>query len=417
MECELELENLEFVCKHIYELTNIPILVMDNNKQVVLGFSSYIPYNPLHASIQAFLTTSSKAHLSEAFPTIHQTDCLENFVIIPIVKKKDVWGHLLLGPTVFPKPTNAILQELMELQELNKLEESLTEYLQSLPVISSWKLVHASMLLYYELYKKRLNFTDIIKNNLNDAVIPEAISDKSVLEVRQNGSFHQDPSYEKRIYQYITDGNLEDLFLYWKEFHQSTDFQFGKLSKKSELRNQKNLKIASITLATRSAIAGGLHPEIAYTLGDTYIQELEELQNIKDVEVFIEHVVYDFAKRVDKNRKLKYSKPVANSQYYIFKHIYEDLSLAKIAEYVSVNPKYLSNLFKKETGIPITEYIQHSKIEEAKKLLAFTDFPLSKIQALLNFTDQSYFTKVFKKHTKLTPKQYKNGSSKDSTQI
>lgn len=60
---------------------------------------------------------------------------------------------------------------------------------------------------------------------------------------------------------------------------------------------------------------------------------------LKDVEFFIEHTVYDFAKRVDKNRKL--SKPVAESHYYIFKHIYEDLSPTKIAEYVST--KYPNN--------------------------------------------------------------------------
>ncbi|KAB7671266.1 helix-turn-helix domain-containing protein [Bacillus sp. B1-b2] len=410
MECKLKLGELEFICKQIYEFSNIPIYLLDSEKNLLLEFSPYTIHNPLYSSTQEFLRAISTTNVIRKLPIIHQTEWLENIVLIPIVKNHVIFGYLFIGPTVFPQVTKSTLNEIMERQGLKEKEELLINYLQSLKVISNWKLINVSMLLYYELYKRMLSFTEISITNLDNSVLTEETLELSLLESRQNAVFHQDPNYEREIYQYITDGKYEDLLLYWKNFHESEEFKFGLLSKKGELRNQKNLKIASITLATRAAINGGLNPEVAYTLGDTYIQELEELQNAKDVVVFTEHVVYDFAKRVDKTRKLKYTKPVAESQYYIYKHIYEELNLSRIAEYVQMNPKYLSNLFKKETGITITNYIQKLKIDESKKLLDFTNFPLSKIQALLNFTDQSYFTKIFKKHTGLTPKQYKNGS-------
>ncbi|MEB8556423.1 helix-turn-helix domain-containing protein, partial [Bacillus cereus] len=44
---------------------------------------------------------------------------------------------------------------------------------------------------------------------------------------------------------------------------------------------------------------------------------------------------------------------------------------------------------------------------EAKKLLTFTTYPLSDICASLNFSDQSYFTKIFKKFTNETPGKYR----------
>lgn len=69
---------------------------------------------------------------------------------------------------------------------------------------------------------------------------------------------------------------------------------------------------------------------------------------------------------------------------------------------------YLSQLFKKEVGIPISDYIQQERIEEAKKLIALSDTPLSDVCSSLTFNDQSYFTKVFKKFTGVTPKQYRN---------
>ncbi|UZN00650.1 AraC family transcriptional regulator [Lysinibacillus sp. MHQ-1] len=47
-----------------------------------------------------------------------------------------------------------------------------------------------------------------------------------------------------------------------------------------------------------------------------------------------------------------------------------------------------------------------------KKLLTFTNYPILDIGSLLNFTDQSYFIKVFKKFTGITPKQYRRLSNR-----
>lgn len=411
MDHKLKWDNVEFSCKLINEVATIPIYVMNKEGKLVLEFTSDKSFNPLYPSKVDFLNHLSKFDKTELIPKIHRTDWLENFVVIPLTDEREFYGNIILGPTVFPQPTRSSLQELIESNGIKKSQKAMMEYLQSLRLGSSWKLIHTSMLLFYIIYNKRLDFKEIIKKNYfmeEDKVLQEGISDKSIAEIRENSTFHQDPIHEKQIYQYITDGNTEEISLYWKAFHQNTDFKFGKLAKTSELRNQKNQKIAAITLATRAAIDGGLHSEVAYTLGDIYIQELELLQNIKDLESFIEHVIYDFTQRVDKNRNMKYSKIVRDCQNYIFKHIYEDLTLTKLAHHVSVNPKYLSNLFKKEVDISITNYIQKVKIDEAKKLMSFSNYSLLEIHALLNFTDQSYFTKVFKKHTGLTPKQYRN---------
>ncbi|HDR7878031.1 TPA: helix-turn-helix transcriptional regulator, partial [Bacillus mobilis] len=92
---------------------------------------------------------------------------------------------------------------------------------------------------------------------------------------------------------------------------------------------------------------------------------------------------------------------------HISKNAYDELSLNELANHLDITPTYLSKLFKKEMGIPLSEYIQKERIEEAKKLLTLTTSPLSDVCAWLNFNDQSYFTKVFKKYTNMTPKQYR----------
>ncbi|MBT2701616.1 helix-turn-helix transcriptional regulator, partial [Bacillus sp. ISL-40] len=105
----------------------------------------------------------------------------------------------------------------------------------------------------------------------------------------------------------------------------------------------------------------------------------------------------------------KYSKPINICQNYIYTHLYQDICLSDLADLVQMNPQYLSHLFKKEVGISIIEFIQQVKVDEAKTLLTYTQHSLTEISSLLNFHDQSYFIKVFKKFAGVTPNQFKKG--------
>jgi len=72
-----------------------------------------------------------------------------------------------------------------------------------------------------------------------------------------------------------------------------------------------------------------------------------------------------------------------------------------------VHPTYLSNLFKKQTGITLIDYINHYRVEKAKELLSD---PLNKIYWIteqVGFVNQRYFSQVFKRITGLTPVEYR----------
>jgi AraC-like DNA-binding protein len=78
-----------------------------------------------------------------------------------------------------------------------------------------------------------------------------------------------------------------------------------------------------------------------------------------------------------------------------------------LADYVKLNPSYLSRLFKKETGISISTYIQKRKIETAKNMLKYSNHTTSQIASILAFPTQSYLIKVFRKQVGMTPKKYR----------
>lgn len=220
---------------------------------------------------------------------------------------------------------------------------------------------------------------------------------------RQHHFFHSN-SHEKRIMNAIKEGQVEDVIA---AMNYPITEGIGTLSKNA-LRNKKNLAICGITLATRAAVEGGVQLEQAYTMSDLYIQHLENLSDISRIDQFLTAAFCEFAQHVRSQKQRKYSKLVISCQSYVAQHLYEKCTISDLARSIRLNPIYLCQLFKKEVGLSLREYIQQRKIEEAKRLLTLTSNSLTDIWTGLHFTDQSHFTKVFKKFTGVTPKQYRN---------
>lgn len=87
-------------------------------------------------------------------------------------------------------------------------------------------------------------------------------------------------------------------------------------------------------------------------------------------------------------------------------HIYARINLEGISKQLFYSKTYLNNIFQKNVGYTIMQYYTELKIQEAKKLLRENVSSVD-IADKLHFESATYFTKVFKKHTKMTPSQYK----------
>lgn len=98
---------------------------------------------------------------------------------------------------------------------------------------------------------------------------------------------------------------------------------------------------------------------------------------------------------------------VEESVNYIQKHFKERLTLQMVASRVYMNAQYFSRVFKRETGVTFTEYVNRLKIQYACKLLETTNYPAYRISSECGFTDPSYFNRVFYAQMNMTPKKYK----------
>lgn len=83
------------------------------------------------------------------------------------------------------------------------------------------------------------------------------------------------------------------------------------------------------------------------------------------------------------------------------------LSLRSLADTCNVNASYLSNQFRVETGIPLTEYINRHRIQKALPLLQYTQMRITEISESVGFLDENYFARTFRKIMGVSPKTYR----------
>ncbi len=227
---------------------------------------------------------------------------------------------------------------------------------------------------------------------------------KLTLEQRERHFFHH--SYEEDIRQYelMKRGDMDGVAEAERLFRGPTT---GSLHD-DRLINYKYLFITTVTLACRFGIEGGMSPEVAYTLSDLYIRKMDRCESVEAIFELHSAMFRDFTSRMQElQRGRAYPRQVHQVMDYIQRHLQEPLTVEKLAGVVELTPNYLSTLFKKETGLSLSEYVRRERIDMARQLLQYTDYTCLEIAEYLCFSSDSHFSRVFREYTGISPTAYR----------
>lgn len=103
-------------------------------------------------------------------------------------------------------------------------------------------------------------------------------------------------------------------------------------------------------------------------------------------------------------------KTMETALRYIDENFREEITLDKLSEVCFTNKFYLSHLFTRVQGVSVGKYILDKRIKEAKRMLENKENSVALIAVSVGFNDPSYFCRVFKKETGLTPLAYRKRS-------
>lgn len=381
---------MEYLYTKISIMTNIKIFEWDCETDEISCYGVLAEQsNPLILSEELRELLKNRI-MNQKTPVIYQD---ENKVIFCGMREK-MTKMLLLGP---------ICIEDMSYVEIHRYCKAYQiENEQCPPKLKLQNLLALLELLSYIKIEEKYEDEEIL--DANGLIEKQEIGLEADVRIDIEDIYHHTYQEEVKTMDYIREGNLEEV-VGAVELLASTA---GKLSE-NEIRNERNLGICLITLATRAAIEGGAAPAKAYKLSDLYINKIDQCKRMTEIFEYRKRSLYDFAKLVVEEREKR-----ANSRYteqckeYIRKYYHQKICIPDIAEALGVSESHLSRIFKKETGESIQKYSMHMRIERAENLLKYSEASLTEISEYLCFSSQSHFGKVFKVYKNMTPKQYRD---------
>lgn len=237
---------------------------------------------------------------------------------------------------------------------------------------------------------------------------PEAVKARLAMRTPYEERRHETFRVENMILATVRDGDVEALEQLLETLGKVANLREGQVAQ-APLRQAKNIFLGLVCMVGKTAaIPGGMDEEDAYSLIDLYSQECEQAATVEAVRLLEYNMLLDFAQRVAREKLPPHLSPeIVQCVQFLRSHLSGDVGIDEAAGMVGKSRAWLTRRFKEEMGQSLGEYLAYLRLQEAKRLLGYTDMSLSEIAGALGFSSQAYFQSFFKKAAGLTPLEFR----------
>lgn len=329
-------------------------------------------------------------------------ECRYTYMLLPEYPRDSV---LVIGPYLPAPPTKERSMELAERHSITPGQlKQLESYYGSLPILPDTSHLFALLDSFAErLWGQGNVTTEDINQDFNGFPLVDKGEDDDSDTLWDMKNMEQRYAYENELMEAVSKGQIHKADLLLANF---TSFSFEQRVT-DPVRNVKNYCIIMNTLLRKAAEHGGVHPLYLDSTSSAYATRIEQLRSLEIIPLFMSDMFRDYCQLVRRHATKNYSPPVQKALLYIEANLTENLTLRTLAETLNVSSSYLSNLFRKEVGKTLTDYINRRRVRHAMHLLKTTKLQVQTVAQHCGIMDVQYFSKIFKRVAGMTPKEYR----------
>lgn len=397
-----------------YKVTGISCLVINENGETVYSEGDCPKYCAKFQELKGERCPCGQSHLyaskqSEKLGEPYVFFCPSGLVhwTAPIIIKGIFRGALIGGPVQMDIPDDYMVDQIIMANEFHISDKGILQaYLNAVIVVDPEKVRHLANMLYI-MVKDIIAEESRVLSERKKFYAEQAAISENIQVIKDKKGQEYNPAYypvelEKELVSRVKVGDKKASKTILNELLGHILFNSG-----NNMEIIKSRVLELTVVLSRAAVEGGGNLEMVFGLNLKYLQQISTINSVEELCEWIIKVLERFTDSMFNVENINNYHIIQKAISYINMNSMNDISLDIVAEYVYLSPSYFSRLFKKEMGINFIDYLNKVRVEESKKYLANEKLPLSEIAHIVGFTDQSYYTKVFKKIEGISPGQYR----------
>lgn len=330
-------------------------------------------------------------------------------IVSPVLEKGRLVGHLVASPFLLIDPSELQPEELVPLLRVKSdRTQNLKKALSSIPIVKDEEARQAAQRLFQ--LADRLSDPDL--SALMKVQEAQILQGKIADQIRDL----------KDLDREFTPDSLSKLF-YDQEKEIVTKIRLGDQAGAKEilcqllaiilvqyLENFELLKISILELLiilSRAAVEAGAKIEEMLGMRYGFVTELSRIRDQEELCLWIVKVLEKMTGQIYQTRNARNYQRLKKAMDFIETYYSQPLTVEQIAQAIYLSPSRLSHIIKDEFGMTLIDFISKVRIDRAKSLLNNEAFSIAQIAQEVGFSDQSYFTKVFKRIEGCTPKAFR----------
>jgi AraC-like DNA-binding protein/ligand-binding sensor protein len=166
--------------------------------------------------------------------------------------------------------------------------------------------------------------------------------------------------------------------------------------------------IELVVLISRVEISPVQSGSLSMEINSQNLRMVQEAKTAEELTDILHNIIDRVSGTISSFMGIPHAAALRKAENFIMENFTRKISLKEISAVAGLSPPYFSTIFKEEMGENLSKYLNRLRVEKASRLLLETDMSLSEIAACCCFEDQSWFSKIFKAYTGISPGKYRN---------